>query len=74
MFIYGHSLAANDDHILRAIVKSKIKQLFVGIYGDPELEDNKRIIKRAGQMTAERKKSPTLYVDFFDSESACVWK
>ena len=33
LFTYGHSLAANDSHILRLIVKSKVKQLFVGIYG-----------------------------------------
>lgn len=74
MFVYGHSLAANDEHILRGIVKSCIDQLFVSIYGDPEMVENKRIIKRARQMAADRNKGPKLEVDFYDSSSVIVWR
>src|SRR6202035_1072609 len=31
LFIYGHSLADNDKHILNLIPKSKIKRLFVSL-------------------------------------------
>jgi hypothetical protein len=37
IFTYGHSLADSDAHVLRLIVKSKVRQLFVGIYGDPPI-------------------------------------
>jgi Domain of unknown function (DUF4917) len=74
MFVYGHSLAPNDEHILRAIAKSSINQLFVGIYGDPDSGENKRIIKRAQQITSDRKKGLKLEVDFYDSSSASIWK
>lgn len=33
--IYGHSLDANDDHVLEAVVRSKVKRLAISIYGDP---------------------------------------
>lgn len=74
MFVYGHSLAANDEHILRGVVKSCIDQLFVSIYGDPSSPDNKRIIKRAKQMATDRKKGRELEVDFYDSGTTRVWK
>jgi hypothetical protein len=73
MFVYGHSLAENDEHILRAIVKSNVNQLFVGVYGDSESLSNKRIIKRAKQMATERKKGLNLEVDFYDSSAVSVW-
>lgn len=74
LFIYGLSLAANDEHILRGIVKSGISQLFVGIHGDPDAPDNKRISRRALQLALERKKAPPLEVAFYDSSTARVWK
>jgi hypothetical protein len=74
MFIYGHSLAANDEHILRGIVKSCINRLYVGIYGDPDSDDNKRIMKRAQQMSSDRKKGLKLEIEFYDSGTASIWK
>lgn len=74
MFLYGHSLAENDDHILRGITKSKISQIFVSIYGDPDSPNNKRILKRAERMATDRKKGPKLEVAFYDSSTARVWK
>lgn len=40
---------------------------------DPTSEDNKRIIKRAKQMEADRKKALKLNVSFYDSSTAKVW-
>lgn len=76
MVIYGHSLASNDDHVLRLIERGKVSALYVSIYGDPETAENKAIIARAEKMAevrqAKRPKSP-LEVAFFDAESAQVW-
>jgi hypothetical protein len=72
LFIYGHSLAANDEHFLKRIEKGRVTQLYVGIYGDPEAEWNKPIIRRAMQMVDNRQKH-NLAVHFFDAASAKVW-
>jgi hypothetical protein len=60
--------------ILRAIVKSCIDRLYVGIYGDPDSDDNKRIMKRAQQMSTDRKKRLKLDIEFYDSGTASIWK
>ena len=72
LFIYGHSLAENDEHFLKSIEKGRVKQLYVGIYGDDKSKANKKIISRAMRMATLRKKSD-LEVFFFNAESAHVW-
>ncbi len=52
MAIYGHSLDDNDDHILRAITKSKITKLAISIHGAEDSESNSAII-RTGERTGE---------------------
>lgn len=73
LFIYGHSLAANDEHYLRVIERGKIKHVFVGLHGDPKSKVNKRIIRRARQLSDNRGDRRPLKVDFYDSSSAKVW-
>lgn len=73
LFIFGHSLASNDEHFLKLIEKGKVQHLFVGLFGDPNSETNRVIIRRAERMAQARKKSSNLAVSFFDSESAEVW-
>ena len=72
LFIYGHSLAENDEHLLKLIDKGKTKHVFVGIYGDTTTEGNQRIIERARLISARRSKSGT-EIHFFDAKSAHVW-
>ncbi|MBP2167009.1 hypothetical protein J2125_000201 [Erwinia toletana] len=72
LFIYGHSLAENDEHFLKKIEQGKIRQLYVGIYGDADSELNAKIITRANLMAINRKKG-TLEVFFYDAKSANVW-
>ena len=72
-FIFGHSLAENDDHILRRLARGRFKKLYVGIFGDPNSEANQEIIRRAEAMSAERHDSWPLEIAFFDSASADVW-
>lgn len=72
LFIYGHSLAENDEHILKAIERGRLNQVYVGVYGDQNSAVNQAIISRANKLNyAGRKKA--LDVHFFDAESAKVW-
>lgn len=72
LFIYGHSLAENDEHFLKAIENGKVRQLYVGVYGNPESNDNKRIIGRAHRIALNRERR-NLEVFFYDAGSAKVW-
>src|SRR5205085_1708552 len=73
LFVYGHSLAANDEHYLRLIERGKLAHIFVGLYGDPTSTSNRVIIERAKAMTLARRRKRELRVDFYDSRSAHVW-
>jgi len=74
LFIHGHSLAANDEHILKAIEKGKIEHLYVGLHGDENSPNNKAIKQRAALMSQNRTFKRTLNFSFYDSDSARVWK
>lgn len=74
LFIYGHSLAPNDEHYLELIERGRVESLFVSIYGDPKSDKNQKIIERALQIRENSdKKGSKLEVRFFDAESAEVW-
>lgn len=72
-FIFGHSLASNDDHILVRLARGRFKKLYVGIFGDINSNVNQEIIMRAQSMAALRNESYPLEIVFFDSASANVW-
>lgn len=74
LFVYGHSLAGNDEHYLERIEQGKISQLFVGIHGNPNSENNKKIIRRAQAMPSKRRRGSKLEVHFYDTDSASVWR
>ena len=73
LFIYGHSLAANDEHVLRRIERGKTKHLFVSLFGDPASVDNARIVRRATLLSEQRSERRPLEVSFYDAASAKVW-
>ncbi|WP_334188302.1 DUF4917 family protein [Noviherbaspirillum sp.] len=73
LFIYGHSLAENDEHYLKRIEKGKISQLYIGLYGDPNSDANKLITRRADLMSNNRRRGAPLSISYFDSASAKVW-
>ncbi len=73
LFVYGHSLAPNDEHVLRKIERGKVHRLFVSLYGDPTSEDNRRIILRALEMPERRRGRTALEIYFYDAASARVW-
>ena len=57
LFIYGHSLAESDEHLLKLIDKGKTVKVFVGIYGDPASEANRKIIERANLIPSRRRRN-----------------
>lgn len=75
LFVYGHSFADNDKHILSRITKGSIKRLYVSLYGDPNSDTNQAIVRRALAMKSQRASGggPELEVTFFSAESAEVW-
>jgi hypothetical protein len=73
LFIFGHSLANNDQHILKKIARGKITQVYVGLYGNPESQGNKHIRGAATALANSRDNRNTLDVAFFDAASAQVW-
>lgn len=83
LFIHGHSLADNDEHVLRRIENSKVEALYVSLHGRPTSAANRAIRHRAELMIErraeheepkpERHRKP-LAVDFYDSDSASVWE
>lgn len=81
LFIYGHSLAENDNHILDLIPKSNVETLYVSIYGDPASVSNSNIIFKANNMAVSRqnlilkkKKKKPLNLEFFDAATAKIWR
>lgn len=72
-FVFGHSLAANDDHILNRLGRGRFPRLYVGIYGDPDSADNQRIMTRARALAGLRTPRYPLEVTFYDAMSANVW-
>jgi hypothetical protein len=75
--IYGHSLAANDEHVLRCIAKGNAARLLVSIYGDTNSPGNKVVIQNAEKLVQQRGpthgKHQALDVTFYDATSAKVW-
>ncbi|MGM5034061.1 DUF4917 family protein [Tardiphaga sp. 803_E3_N1_3] len=72
-FIFGHSLAENDDHILTRLGRGRFKKLYVGLFGDPASPYNEEIAKRARGLSALRQDRYPLEVIFYDSATASVW-
>lgn len=73
IFVIGHSLAENDDHILRRITKGKIRNLYVSIFGDPNSDSNQVIQARAQAMVAARGDAHPLVLRFVDATTVHVW-
>ncbi len=76
LFVFGHSFDDNDDHVLKKIPEGKVADLFVGLYGDPNSETNRRIIAKAFSfvdLRAETGRQKKLNIHLFDVGTAKVW-
>ncbi len=77
LYIYGHSMAPNDEHIIRLIETNKCEWLFVSLYGNPDSDSNKVIRKRCHDLVNTRKLQGNYHplgLKFFDAASAKVWR
>lgn len=74
LFIYGHSLADNDEHYLERIEKGKIKHVYIGLHEDPSYESNRMTVQRANKMSSARGIEHPLAVTYFDAATANVWR
>ncbi|MDE2920418.1 MAG: DUF4917 family protein [Chloroflexota bacterium] len=82
LFVYGHSLGEEDEHIRKAIVENTdLKVIYVGIFGNQSTYSNRKLKERAIDLILERDRvlnsrnvnQRPLRVRFFDSGSAHVW-
>ncbi|WP_101927456.1 DUF4917 family protein [Luteimonas rhizosphaerae] len=73
LFIYGHSLKSNDQHIYDAISEGRISSIYVSVYGDENSQANQEIMRSAEQISSMRRGRRPLNVHFFDAASARVW-
>lgn len=73
LYVYGHSMAENDEHIIRLIEKNKVTHLFVGLYGTATLAGNQKIIERTFKIQGARSAKRPLELFFFDAATAQVW-
>lgn len=76
VFIFGHSLAPNDNHVLRQIAEGGVTDVLVSLYGDPESLANKEVIANAEALKEWRlrvRPGRPLAMTFYDAASAHVW-
>lgn len=73
LYVYGHSMAENDEHIIRLIEKNKVTHLFVGLYGPSTSAGNQKIIERTFKIQGARSAKRQLELYFFDAATAQVW-
>jgi uncharacterized protein DUF4917 len=82
IFIHGHSLAENDEHVVARIERSKVEHAYISLHGAPDSEANQAIRHRAMLMVERREANEAgkqerwrkqLEVKFYDADSAGVW-
>lgn len=73
LVVFGMALSENDEHILNYVIESKVKRLFVGIFGDPEAAPNRELMERAHALPARRARNRPLEIQFYDSATAKPW-
>jgi len=76
LFTFGFGFGDADRHIRRAIAKSKVTDLWVGLYGNPAEPSNKATKAAANAIAVEREHfhpSNPLSVYCYDAGSVRVW-
>ena len=73
LFVYGHSLADSDGHVLNKIAKGKIEEIYVSVHGDIDSASNRRLVANARALASRRTRGALLNIVFYDAASANVW-
>jgi len=72
LFIFGHSLRDEDDHVLDVIHQNeKLKKVFVSFYGDISSGENKHLKNKAEEWAKKFKNQKEYFL--YQAESAKVW-
>jgi hypothetical protein len=71
--VLGHSLADNDDHILRRLGTGRFGKFYISLFGDVNSVGNKAIIAKAKSLAAMRQQRYPLQLAFFDAKTADPW-
>lgn len=66
LFVHGHSLYNNDDHIIEAVRDSDVEKVYIGVYGDSDSRANIALRTKAAGVFGRR-------VDFYDSSTVPLW-
>ena len=69
LFIFGHSLADSDYHILQKIMKGKIPHLYISVHG----MENAELEGKAKNLIRMRSPRYPLSVTYFNASSAKIW-
>lgn len=71
LFIYGWSFSDNDNHILKILRNTHLKNIFVSLHGDINSEKNKRIIKICENTFGKIERFKLYY---YSSDSVKIWR
>ncbi len=86
LFIHGHSLTDNDDHIISMIPDTKINKLFISMTTDPDSPQNKGKLLKIQTLVDKRKEilsltkqkknavRTELEIYFYKASTANVWR
>lgn len=69
LFIHGHSMSGNDEHIFQQIRESSVSKVFVSVFGDAYSSENKATMANARRFIGTRK----INVEFYDASSTPIW-
>lgn len=69
LFLHGHSMSGNDQHIFNQINESNVDKVFISIFGDENSEQNRATIANARRFIDTRK----INIEFYDAASAPIW-
>jgi hypothetical protein len=67
LFIYGHSMDETDSHIFEQVHNSKVKSVYVSVYGNENSPSNRRLKANADAYFH------ACDVNYFQAETANVW-
>ena len=71
LFVYGHSLDMNDEHIY-ASLSPKLDNIFISLYGDIESKNNQTIINNAEIIKEKYNLKAQVY--FYNAKSISIWQ
>jgi hypothetical protein len=69
LFIHGHSMADNDQHIFNQINNSTVNKVFISIFGDEDSDQNRETMANARRFINTKK----IHIEFYDAASAPIW-